>query len=117
MTVKYRKSNPETIEATQWFKNGDHPKDDVWRVFEDTGKKPTEPREGRVVRYYRRPDVSGQKMCSSCKKPMHDHGWIDSTLHIRGGIIVCPGDYVVTLADGLYKVINPEEFAKTYEAL
>lgn len=34
--MKYRKKLV-VIEATQWFKNGDHPKDNVWRAFEDIG--------------------------------------------------------------------------------
>jgi hypothetical protein len=56
--MKYRKK-PVIIEAAQWHKNGDHPEDNVMRPFEDTGRIPTEPREGAVVRYFRHPGVGG----------------------------------------------------------
>lgn len=74
-----------------WWKNGDHPNDDVWRPFEDTGKKPTEPREGKVVRYFRHPQIDGNSLCDSCNYKMNGHGWIDNG---RDGCKVCPGDYV-----------------------
>lgn len=81
---------PET-EYIVWWKNGDHPKDNVWRRFEDTGKKPIEPREGAVVRYYRHPNVDGKFVCDDCGYTMHDHGWIDNG---GDGETVCPGSYV-----------------------
>jgi hypothetical protein len=74
-----------------WWKNGDHPNDDVYRPFEDTGKKPTEPREGKVVRYFRHPSISGDSICDNCQRIMNDHGWIDNG---GEGQKVCPGDYL-----------------------
>lgn len=74
-----------------WWKNGDHPDDDVWRAYEDTGEKPTEPREGKIVRYFRHPYTSGDELCSNCHNKMHDHGWIDTEI---GGHKVCPGDWI-----------------------
>ena len=85
----------------QWFKNGDHPGDDVFRPFEDTGEKPTMSREGKVVRYFRRPDIEGASKCPDCERMMHDHGWIDVP---PDGIAVCPGSFVVTNPDGTYTV-------------
>jgi hypothetical protein len=76
---------PETV---VWNKNGDHPYDDVWRPFEDTGKIPIEPREGKVVRYFRHPSVDGQSVCKKCGDIMHNHGWIDNG---GDGVTVCPG--------------------------
>lgn len=104
---------PVVIEATQWWKNGDHPQDDVLRPFEDTGVVPTEPREGAVVRYFRRPDVDGQSRCKHCSHTMHDHGWIDT---FEGGHIVCPGDYVITGIKGERYPCKPDIFAATYNA-
>lgn len=75
--MKYRKK-PIVVEATQWFKNGDHPQDNIFRPFEDTGKIPIEPREGEVVRYYRTPELDGQNNCEKCGNIMHLHGWIDT---------------------------------------
>lgn len=109
--MKYRKK-PVVIEATQWFKNGDHPLDDIMRAFEDTGKKPTEPREGVVVRYFRRPDMSGERICEHCAIEMHQHGWIDT---LEGGHIVCPGDWVITGVAGEKYPCKDSIFRQTYE--
>ena len=80
-----------TNEYLVWWKNGDHPDDDMWRVYEDTGKKPTEPREGKIVRYFRHPNVDGESLCNVCDRKMNDHGWIDNG---KDGDKICPGDYV-----------------------
>ena len=45
--MKYSKK-PVVIEATRWFKNGDHP------------------------------DVDGGSSCKHCDEIMHNHGWIDT---------------------------------------
>lgn len=110
--MKFRKK-PVVVEATQWFKNGDHPDDAVMRPFEDTGKVPIEPREGAVVRYFRRPDVNGQKFCE-CGSMMHFHGWIDT---LEGGHIVCPGDWIITGIAGERYPCKDVIFRATYEAV
>ena len=81
------------IEATQWFKNGDHPKDDVLRPFEDTGEIPTEPREGAVVRYFRHPLNGSGTLCPNCMYLINSHGFIDTR---QGGHKVCPSDWIIT---------------------
>lgn len=112
--MKYRRKACE-IEATRWFKNGDHPLDDVMRPFEDTGKIPTEPREGKVVRYYRHPAINGKQKCSRCKHIMHDHGWIDERMS-ESGYTVCPGDYVIS-EEGETFNMKPEMFEQLYEEI
>jgi hypothetical protein len=109
--VKFRKK-PVVIEAVQWFKNGDHPGDDVWRQFEDTFRDPTEPREGKVVRYYRRPEIDGKHKCMYCNDIIHNHGWIDT---MEGGHVVCPGDWIITGVAGEYYPCKPKIFEATYE--
>ena len=109
--MKYRKK-PVVIEATQWHKNGDHPQDDVMRPFEDTGKTPTEPREGAVVRYYRHPGHPGMINCQNCGNTLHVHGWIDT---LEGGHIVCPGDWIITGVKGENYPCKPDIFAATYD--
>ncbi len=109
--MKYRKK-PIVVEATQWFKNGDHPQDDVLRPFQDTGKVPTEPREGAVVRYFRHPGVSGKLTCDHCARGMLHHGWIDT---LEGGHIVCPGDWIITGVKNEKYPCKPDIFAATYE--
>ena len=95
---KFRKK-PVVIEATQWFRNGDHPLD---------GDPPT---EGKLVRYFRRPDIDGYSACKHCSNVMHDHGWIDT---LEGGHIVCPGDWIVTGVAGENYPCKPDIFEATY---
>lgn len=87
--AKYRKK-PVVIEATQWFRNGDHPEDNTRTIH--VKDRPNFQSEGEVVRYYRRPDDSGCRICEHCGEIMHKHGWIDTA---QEGHIVCPGDYVI----------------------
>lgn len=109
--MKYRKK-PIVVEAIQWFKNGDHPRDYPWRPFEDTGKIPDEPREGKVVRYYRHPQKPGYIRCSRCGQTMHLHGWIDT---LEGGHTVCPSDWVITGVAGEVYPCKASIFEATYE--
>jgi len=93
--MKFRK-RPVVIEATQWFKNGDHPEDGTERFppkmpsgRDETGG-PDDSRytgefegqlyEGKVVRYFRRPDIDGETLCHTCDHRMHDHGLIKKIL-------------------------------------
>ena len=91
---RYRKK-PVVVEATQWFKNGDHPLDG-----------PTD-KEGKVVRYFRRPDVKGDTRCEKCGRIFHDHGWVET---LEGGHIVCPGDWIITDA----RVSDPRHHGHFY---
>lgn len=107
---KYRKK-PVVIEATQWLKNGDHPNDNC-ETF-DSGEGPFQG-EGKVVRYYRRPELNGQDPCLKCGEIMHEHGWIDT---LEGGHIVCPRDWIITGVQGEFYPCKPDIFAATYEAV
>ena len=94
---KFRKK-PVVIEAHQWFKNGDHPKDNR-EEFTGSDGKPFMG-EGKVVRYYRTPDLDGQTACQHCGDIMQNHGWIDPLSQPRSedqdefdpGNVICPGD-------------------------
>lgn len=105
---KYRKK-PVVIEATQWFKNGDHPEDNCGTF--DAGEGPFQG-EGNVVRYYRRPELDGQIPCAKCCVIMHEHGWIDT---LEGGHRVCPGDWIITSVAGERYPCKPDIFEATYE--
>ena len=107
--MKYRKK-PVVIEATQWCESGDHPEDDR-ETFTGTDGKPFLG-EGKVVRYYRTPDMDGQTTCDLCGDIMHNHGWIDVPL---SGHIVCPGDWIITETRLGYYPIKPDIFDATYE--
>lgn len=118
--AKYRK-RPVVIEATQWFKNGDHPLDyskthfgfekGVLRPFRPDERKANE-WEGDVVRYYRHPDVPGDRPCEQCDLPHDVHGWIDT---LEQGHRVCPGDWIITGVAGEHYPCKPDIFAATYE--
>tara|TARA_B100001964_G_C14218916_1_gene594266 strand:- start:1744 stop:2082 length:339 start_codon:yes stop_codon:yes gene_type:complete len=107
--MKYRKK-PVIIEAEQWFKNGDHSQDGTKRFTKGDFKG--ELLEGKVVRYYRHHDVSGNLICEHCNITMHFHGWIDT---FEGGHIVCPEDWVITGIKGEHYPCKPDIFKKTYE--
>ena len=106
---KYRK-RPVVIEAIQWFKNGDHPRDQCYYV--DDGSTDRFLSEGKVVRYFRHPDIPGTQICSKCGRAMHIHGWIDT---LEGGHIVCPRDWIITGVQGENYPCKPDIFALTYE--
>lgn len=107
--ARHRKK-PVVVEATQWFRNGDHPDDNTRTVHVED--RPNFQSEGEVVRYYRRPDDSGHRICDHCGQIMHKHGWIDT---FEGGHIVCPGDYVITGVQGERYPCKPDIFEATYE--
>lgn len=110
--MPYFVKKPIAIEAHQWFKNGDHPQDDVWCPYEDTGKIPTEPREGKVVRYHNHPKILNDKKCPHCGLEMQKHGWIDT---LEDGHNVCPGDWIITGVEGERYPCKPDIFKKTYD--
>lgn len=97
--ASYRKK-PVVVEATQWWKNGDHPEDG-----------PRE-NEGKAVRYFRRPDVPADQLCKHCGNHMQNHGWIDT---LEGGHIVCPGDWIITGVHGEKYPCKSDIFEKTHE--
>lgn len=111
---------PVEIDASQWFKNGDHPLDysrthDGFENGEIRRFSPDERKangwEGDIVRYFRRPDVPGDRICRECPRKMNDHGWIDTK---EGGHIVCPGDWIITGIAGENYPCKPDIFEKTY---
>lgn len=114
--VKYQVSNgvyrrrSEQVEAVQWYKNGDHPEDQS--VLIRVPGTPPFFSEGKVVRRFRRPDVSGSTSCKYCRAIFHIHGWIDDGAH---GQVVCPGDYVVKGQDGTFTAWKPSLFKETFE--
>lgn len=107
---KYRKK-PVVIEATQWFKNGDHP-DDHPPLPPNVAMGAT--REGEVVRYFRSPDAGyeGDTIHEACDRTWHEHGWIDT---LEGGHNVCPGDWIITGVQGERYPCKPDIFEATYE--
>ena len=96
------------MRTSRWFVNGDHPDDAVGEIVHDPMARKTENQyyrrlEGKVVRFYRHPDVPGTTQCSECYRLMFDHGWIDQG---GDGLVVCPGDYIIENDDGIKWVLN-----------
>lgn len=132
--------NLTLVEATQWFKNGDHPEDSIgareidWvKVgdlypellitnnaisIDDIPKEAYYTRvEGSVVRYFRLPPPgpSGEDIHKVCGYPWHDHGWIDER---EDGITVCPGDWVITdKFYGGHVVVKDDVFKITHKVV
>ena len=96
--MKFRKK-PIVIEATQWFKNGDHPEDGQGI-------------EGKVVCFYNRREIGYEMKCKICSEIMSKHGCIDT---LEGYHIVCPGDWVITGVKGERYPCKPDIFDATYE--
>lgn len=116
--AKFRKK-PVVIEATQWFKNGDHPQDYVGDEHDPLAEKTYSADfrrendwEGAVVRRFRLPG-SDERVCEHCGVTMFHHGWIDT---LEGGHKVCPGDWVITGVKNERYPCKPDIFAATYEA-
>ena len=112
--MKYRKK-AITVEATQWFKNGDHPEDKVERACPAaTDLDPFEPFlfAGLVVGFFSSSDPSTK--CGFCNLPFSTHGSINT---LEGQHIVCPGDWIITGINGEYYPCKSEIFEKTYDKL
>jgi hypothetical protein len=113
--MPFFRKKPVIIEAHRWLKNGDHPKDNATEMRYDTQSGVLQPvvvREGKIVRYYRYPERSGESACKHCGGRLHDHGWIDT---LEGGHIVCPGAWIITGVKGEHYPCADEIFRATYE--
>lgn len=106
------KKKPVVVEAHQWWTNGDHPEDQCVMLHAQSGNAFLS--EGKIVRYYRRPDDSGTRQCEHCGNVMHLHGWIDT---LEGGHIACPGDWIITGVKGELYPCKADVFGMTYEAV
>ena len=85
--MNFFKKKPIVIEATRWFKMGDHP---------------------NVKGCLSEPD----SCCNICDKAYCYHGWIDT---LEGGHIVCPGDWIIKGIKGEFYPCKHDIFEMTYE--
>ena len=118
--AKYKAKVAPIVEAVRWFKNGDHPKDNSSLVSPDPRSiTQFEPflGEGKVVKYFRHPDISGDNVCSICGKVYDIHGWLDDSdiTVVEDGYGVCPGDWVIEESPGEYFSMRDRDFVLTYE--
>ena len=92
------------FEAHRWFKNGDHPKDEV------TYSPDAVETEGKFITRFRRPDVDGNERCTYCGSMFQDHGYLEEKKQI-----VCPGDWLVTDFFGATDVFHHANFMFNFE--
>jgi len=85
--MKFRKK-PVVIEATQWFKHGDHP-----MVYEVMGNPK---------------DFGGW----TAMTPTGDY----AIMTLEGRMMVTPGDWIITGVKGEHYPCKPDIFEMTYEA-
>ena len=110
--AKYRKK-PVVIDAVQWFKNGDHPKDHSVTIMNPLNYEYCLS-EGEVVGRFHDPDLKyvGVDNCPGCKKPYLEHGSVET---LEGLMIVCPGDWIITGVKGEFYPCKDDIFEATYE--
>lgn len=105
----------DIVKACVWNKNGDHPYDDNSivnpRFPHEAGAPAFIEGEGKIVRYYRNPEVSGGTVCPQCGATYHVHGWIDKGSY---GHKVCPGSVIIESPVG-WIPISREKLAELYE--
>lgn len=104
------KKKPVTVEAHRWYKNGDHPLDDVRTNRSSAGRYFQT--EGKIVKYNKPSDGLGLQKCQYCNRIANQHGWIST---LEGGHIVCPGDWIITGVKGEHYPCKPDIFEMTYE--
>lgn len=93
--MKYR-NKPVVVEATQWFKDGDHSEVTIYRPVNES-------RCAHCHIYFR----MDPKAASA-------HGYVRT---LEGGHIVCPGDWIITGVKGERYPCKPDIFEMTYESV
>lgn len=109
--ARYVNENGGSIEAHQWFRNGDHPLDLVGQWADDPLGGRYMRQEGDVVQFFQHPDHDGEDRCNDCGRKWDDHGWIDQG---PDGITVCPGDYIHDL-DYIHVRIGRADFESVFK--
>lgn len=116
------------VTASRWFKQGDHPDDQLPPVHKILKGERT---EGAVVQAFQSRRLSAPQPLglnrqphnettliggTTCHALMYRHGWLPSPWGEPGsGFIVCPGNWVVTNDKGLRFVAHDQLFHETYE--
>lgn len=103
---------PAPTEATQWFRNGDHPEDQSVPI--DRADGPVVLTEGKVVRRFRAQHIPGDRFCHECGNTIQKHGELHGERAIKEERI-CPGDYIVTDPHGKFYRMRTEMFETLYE--
>jgi hypothetical protein len=92
--MKFR-NKPVVIEATQWFKDGDHPAV-LMCWFDSDGRVRWAPGDHKAINIY-----------GCTQQP--------AIKTLEGGYIVTPGDWIITGVKGEHYPCKPDIFEMTYE--
>ena len=100
--MKYKRREAASVDAEVW--------NEV--TYDREAGTNTQPIYHLDVGYYRTPDRDGQRICPKCDHIMHDHGWLETH---NGGVVVCPGDVIVTECLGVKYLYANVVFESVYE--
>lgn len=81
-----------TLEAFRWFKNGDHPQDEVTHIRTASNRSTTT--EGKVVGYFHLEGLDPLMLCPICGQHVHKHGLLQGQRAVDASAMVCPGDWI-----------------------
>jgi len=110
--MKYQKKNA-TVKAHQWKKNGDYPGDQVYNYLDELEN--LQESEGKIVKKYYTKDLDDDfTVCNVCNQYMYSHGWLPYNFD---GLLICPGDFIVTNPDNTYTIMRENEFLNEYESI
>lgn len=98
--MPYFRKKPVVIEATQWLKNGDHPKVMDYHEAWDKGYRCTDPLTLNLI--------------ASAANRYNGKGLIKT---LEGWHEVTPGDWIITGVKGEHYPCKPDIFELTYEAV
>ena len=119
--MKYiHKETKAVVEATQWFKNGQHPLDNSRPLPPEEGDEELEYTEGKIVGRFNDPEFGGENLCEKCGRNFREHGFVDYDRNAGDSDgRVCPGDFIVTVVSDpdSYKVqiVSKEDFFSEFE--
>lgn len=93
-----------------WKKNGDCPGDDdrpeVARYLRNE--------EGAIVKFFRKPEISGLEFCPLCKNVYHNHGQVSDKIKlidnrdVKYKGMVCPGTWLIVTSSSV-EILSKEE--------
>lgn len=111
--MKYKKK-PTLTDATQWFRNGDHPADGSTPITSPGSSGQGRLTEGKVVKFFRSLNIPGGRFCAECGNVMQHHGLLQRPHNEEE--IICPGDYIVTHStNGSYYRAKAVDFEAQFE--
>jgi len=111
MSLYVKKPIPVDI-SEPWLKPGDHPNVKSYEDARDIMLNNRTWYTGVNIFIDGIPYDLGAAVCIHCGKKVQEHGLIET---LARGVIVCPGDRIITGVKGEQYPIKPDIFEQTYE--